>query len=172
VTDTDSMLRDVRTAQESPPKRWPQRIGTVLLFLVVVAGATGLFGVHSRTVRTTGAGWGLSVTYPQAARAGLDVPWRVRVHHAGGFPPKIVIAVTTDYFRMFETQGFFPDADSVTNNGRFVLFTFTTPPGDELLIDYDAYIQPAAQLGKSATVELIVGGEVKARTSLHTWLVP
>jgi hypothetical protein len=135
-------------------------------------GAVGLFGVHSRTVRTTSNGWTLAVTYPQAARAGLDVPWRARVSHSGGLPSKITLAVSTDYFRMFETQGFFPDPDTVTNDGRFVYFTFDTPAGDDFLVDYDAYIQPGSQLGKSATVKVIVSGQEVAHTSLRTWLVP
>jgi hypothetical protein len=172
VTHVDTTLRDVRMGDEGPPARWGRRVGTVALLVVVVAGALGLFGVRSRTVATTANGYTLSVTYPQVARAGLDVPLRVRIHHAGGFPDMITLAVTSDYFRMFETQGFYPDADSATNDGDFVYLTFTTPEGDDFVIDYDAYIQPASQIGKRATIKLIVAGAVVARTSLHTWLVP
>ncbi len=149
-----------------------QRTGVVVLFVLVVAAAFGVFGVHSRTTSTHGGGYGLSVTYPQTARAGLDVPWRAHVHRAGGFDSAITLAVSTDYWRMFETQGFFPDADSATNDGHFVYFTFQKPQGTDFVLDYDAYIQPAAQLGKSATVKLIVHGRVVAETTLHTWLVP
>jgi hypothetical protein len=172
VAVDDSTLQDVLRGHEGPPARWGRRVGTVVLLLVVVAGALGVFGVHSRTVSTTSNGYTLSVTYPQVARAGLDVPWRARIHHTGGFPAKITLAVTSDYFRMFETQGFFPDADSTTNDGHFVYFSFVTPPGDDFVVDYDAYIQPSSQIGKSATVQLLVAGKVMARTSLRTWLVP
>jgi hypothetical protein len=109
---------------------------------------------------------------PRTARAGLDVPFTVRVQHTGGLPSSITLAVSTDYFRMFETQGFYPDADSATNDGRFVNLTFTTPSGDDFVLDFDAYIQPGAQRGKSATVELIVRGSTVATVRLHTWLVP
>ena len=166
-----STLRDVRIPDGNVSKTW-RRMGTALLVVIVIAGATGLLGVRSRTVSSGSPSWQLSVTYPQVARAGLDVPWRAAVHHSGGLPPKITLAVSTDYFRMFETQGFFPDADSATNDGRFVYFTFVTHPGEDFLVDYDAYIQPASQLGKSGVVELIVGGEVKARVKLRTWLAP
>ncbi|HEY2273375.1 MAG TPA: hypothetical protein VGH30_11400 [Jatrophihabitantaceae bacterium] len=152
-------------------KIW-RRVGTGILCLIVIAGAAGLLGVRSRTTSSGSVGWRLTVTYPQIARAGLDVPWRAEVHHSGGLPSKITMAVSTDYFRMFETQGFYPDADSATNDGHFVYFTFTTHPGDDFMVDYDAYVQPGSQLGKSAVVELLIGGSVKARVALHTWLVP
>jgi hypothetical protein len=171
VTD-DSTLRDVLAARDGPSPQWGRRTGTVVLLLVVVAGACGLFGVRSRTTTSTSAEWRLTVTYPRIARAGLDVPWRVTVHHPGGLPPKLTVAVSTDYFRMFETQGFFPDADSVTGDGRFVYFTFDTPKGSTFLVDYDAYIQPASQIGKEATVKVIVAGATVASSSLRTWLVP
>ena len=105
-------IDDVLSAGEGPPPAWGRRLATAVLLVVVVLGAMGVFGVHSRTVTTTSHGYTLSVTYPQTARAGLDVPWRARVHHSGGFPNQIILAVSTDYFRMFETQGFYPDADS------------------------------------------------------------
>jgi hypothetical protein len=164
---------DVRRAEEGPPPMWGRRLGTSLLLIIVLLGAVGVLGVHSRTITTSGSGWRMSVTYPQTARAGLDVPWRVRVHHPGGLPDKLTLAVSADYFRMFETQGFFPDADSETNDGKYVYFTFDTSAGsDDFLVDYDAYIQPSAQIGKSGTVELIIGKSVVAKASLHTWLAP
>jgi len=172
VVVEDSTLRDVRPASAGPTRRWPRRFGIAVLTALVVAGALGVFGVHSSTVSTSSDGYTLTVTYPRVARAGLDVPWRASVHHPGGLPKSFTIAISTDYFRMFETQGFYPNADSMTNDGRFVYFTFMNPQGADFVLDYDAYIQPASQLGKSATVEVIVGNEVVARTSVHTWLVP
>jgi hypothetical protein len=139
---------------------------------VVALGALGYLGVRSRTVQARANGYTLQVTYPQTARAGLDIAWRAHVHHAGGFSSDITLAISTDYFRMFETQGFYPDADKSTNDGHFVYFTFLKPPGDDFLVDYDAYIQPASQLGKSATVKLIIDKQVQVQTHLHTWLVP
>jgi hypothetical protein len=173
VESDRSTIDDIRWPSAGPPPAWGRRIATAVLAVIVVLGACGFLGVRSRTVTTSSDGYTLTVTYPQVARAGLDVPWRARVHHPGGFPQQIILAVSTDYFRMFETQGFFPDADSATNDGTFVYFTFDTQPGSEdFLVDYDAYIQPASQIGKSAMVELFVAGNLVAKTSLHTWLVP
>ena len=114
----------------------------------------------------------MRITYPQMARAGLDVPWRAQVHHAGGLPKTLTIAVSTDYFRMFETQGFYPDAQSIDQRRHVRLLHLHHPPGDDFLVDYDAYIQPSSQIGKSATVELIVAKQVVVSTTLHTWLMP
>jgi hypothetical protein len=170
--DGDSTLSDIRRGGPSVWATWGRRSGIALLSLVIVAGAVGVFGVHSRTVRDSADGYTLAVTYPQTARAGLDVPWRARVHKDGGFTSDITLAVSTDYFRMFETQGFYPNADAETNDGQFVYFTFSKPGGDDFVLDYDAYIQPSAQIGKSATVKLTVDGRDVVQTSLHTWLVP
>jgi hypothetical protein len=172
VSHPDSTLSDVRRAGDGPVPRWGRRLGIMVLLVVVVLGGLGFLGVRSRTVQATANGYTLRVTYPQTARAGLDIAWRAHVHHDGGFAGKLTLAVSTDYFRMFETQGFYPDADSSTNDGHFVYFTFVKPPGDDFLVDYDAYIQPGSQLGKSATVKLIIGKKVQVQASLRTWLVP
>jgi hypothetical protein len=172
VASSDSTLRDVRHGDPERRGVWARRIGLSVLLVIVVLGAAGLLGVRSRTSWVSRDGYSLRVTYPQVARSGLDVPWRVEVHHVGGFPNGLTLAVSTDYFRMFETQGFFPDADSVTNDGRFVYFTFDHPRGPTFLVDYDAYIQPASQLGKSATVRVLVNANEVVSTTLRTWLLP
>jgi hypothetical protein len=165
----DSTLRDVR--RDPHAGRWWRRGGLALLLVIVVIGATGWLGVHSRTTTRHDGGYALRVTYPQVARAGLDTPFRVHVTYPS--PPKsITIAITSDYFRMFETQGFYPDPDTQKNDGRFVQFQFNGPPAHALELEYDAYVQPAAQLGKSATVQVIVNGAVVVQTKIRTWLVP
>jgi hypothetical protein len=167
-----STMRDVRAADEGPAPLWGRRIGILALAVIVVLGALGLFGVRSRTVEASAVGYTMRVTYPQTARAGLDVPWRVEIRHPGGFGAALTLAVSADYFRMFETQGFYPTPDHVGDDGSFVYMTFDNPVGDRFVLDYDAYIQPAAQIGKSATVKLIVDHVVMVQTHLETWLLP
>lgn len=167
-----STLRNVPTTDEGPAPRWGRRIGVAVLFVIVVLGGLGLLGVRSRTVETSSYGYTLKVVYPQVARSGLDVPWRVEVQHDGGFGKALTVAVSTDYLRMFETQGWYPSPDHVGNDGQFVYLTFDSPVGDRFVLDYDAYIQPAAQVGKSATVKVIVDHTVVAQADLETWLLP
>jgi hypothetical protein len=167
------MLNDIRPASAGPAPRWASRIGLATLLAVVLLGAFGILGVHSRTASHSSHGYTLSVTYPQVARGGLDVPWRARVHRDGGVNSDITLAVSSDYFRMFETQGFYPNPDSSTNDGNYVYMQFTKLlPGRDFVLEYDAYIQPGSQIGKSGTVLLLVAGHEVARTSFHTWLVP
>jgi hypothetical protein len=167
------MLDDIRPVSAGPAPRRASRIGSTALLVVVLLGAFGVLGVHSRTASHSNNGYTLSVTYAQVARAGLDVPWRARVHRDGGVNSDITLAVSSDYFRMFETQGFYPNPDSSTNDGNYVYLRFTDLlPGRDFVLEYDAYIQPGSQIGKSGTVLLLVDGHEVARTSFHTWLVP
>lgn len=149
----------------------------VLLLLLVVAGLCGALGVLTSTSSASTGGWTLSLTYPRIARAGLDTTWEVRVTHPGGFSKPITLAVSSDYFDVFETQGFHPDASSSTQDGRMLYLTFEPPPsGDTLVVDFDAYIQPSSQVGRDATVAVVdhtAGGPLPlVSVDYHTWLVP
>jgi hypothetical protein len=143
-----------------------------VLALVVAAGATGLLGVRSGTDTASAGGWTLSVTSARVARAGLDVPWKVDVHRDGGFAGPVTLAVTADYFDIFESQGLDPEPASETSDGDRLYWTFDPPPGDRLSIDFDAYIQPSSQLGASGEVAVLVDGAPVVTVPFRTWLVP
>jgi hypothetical protein len=169
----DSLLRDVRLPDEHPPGRGLRRAGLVLLALVVLLGATGLLGTHTRTLHASGPGYQMSVTYALIARPGQDVPWRVRIHCDAGCTHDLTLAVSADYFRIFETQGFQPDANQTTSDGHDVYLTFNKPPqGNDFVVDYDAYIQPGSHTGSTGNVRLLVGGQQITSIRIHTWLVP
>nr|MDT0666122.1 hypothetical protein [Micromonospora sp. DSM 115978] len=87
-------LRNVRYPARGPRPSWRRRIGVGVLCAVVLAGALGLLGVRSATATASDDGYVLVVTYPQIARAGLDVPWRVEVRHDGGFEDEVTLRVT------------------------------------------------------------------------------
>lgn len=167
-----STLEDVHPVSAGPLRHVLRKVGLGALTVVVLLGAAGLLGVRSGTATGNGEGYRLTVTYPRIARAGLDVPWRVRVQHPGGFGKEITLAVTADYFTLFESQGFVPEPSSETRDGDLAYLTFAAPPGDQFAVDFDAYIQPASQLGKRADVLLVIDGRTVARTAYRTWLVP
>jgi hypothetical protein len=79
-----------------------------VLALLVLAGLCSLLGVHTTTATATANGWTLTLNYPRVARAGLDVQWQATVSHPGGFGNDITLAITGDYFNIYETQGFHP----------------------------------------------------------------
>jgi hypothetical protein len=140
--------------------------------LAVAADLFSLLGVHTSARTTSANGYSLTVHYPSVARAGLDTPWQVTVTHPGGFGKQLTLGVTGDYFNIFEAQGFHPNPSDETRDGSTLYLTFTAPPGDTFVVDFDAYIQPASQQGRSATVSVIDGGTAVASVNLHTRLMP
>jgi hypothetical protein len=152
---------------------WVRRTVLTVLALVVICGGVGLLGVHTSTASASKDGYQLTLRYPRTARAGLDTAWQVRVRHPGGFGKKITIAVTGDYFDIFETQGFHPDVSDSTRDGRTLYLTFNAPPtGDTFVVDYDAYIQPASQRGRRARVTLMHGAHAVVSVNYQTTLFP
>jgi hypothetical protein len=169
-----STLSDVRDPAGHGWKKWVRGSVVALLVLVVGLGVTGWLGVRSGTAEATGGGYALEVEYPMIARAGLDVPWTITITAPpGGFPDEITVAVTSDWFDLFETQGFSPEPTEETTDDRFDYMTLSTPDtGTTMTFSYDTYVQPAAQLGASAEVWLIVDDERVASVDYRTWLLP
>ncbi len=151
---------------------WSRRGFLALLVAFVLAGLAGLLGVRTATTSAREAGWSLSLRHASVARAGLDVPWEVTVTHEGGFGKEVTLAVTGDYFDIFETQGFTPDPSEATRDGDTLYLTFTAPPGDTFVVAYDAYIQPASQVGRDGTVSVLDHGESVASVDFDTTLLP
>ena len=167
-----STLTDI--AREGRP-RWSvvlRRVTVAVLTLVVLVGGSGFLGVRSATATASGSGYELRVEYARIARAGLDVPWAVTVRHAGGFGDEITLAVSRDYFDIFETQAFFPGPDAEAGDARTLYLTFAAPPGDTFTVSYDAYIQPSSQRGRTGTVAVLVDRREIVRAKFTTWLVP
>lgn len=169
----DSTLRDLRWGRLPRRVRWTRRVALSLLAVIVGLGATGLLGVRTATARESADGWTVEVHYPQIARAGLDIAWRVTVRHPGGFDGKpIVLAVSARYFDIFETQAFHPEPAKSTADGDLLYLEFDPPPGEVFAVDYDAYIQPASQIGRSARVQLMDADRVRLTVRYRTWLLP
>lgn len=173
VDDGSSTLAAVRPSGVRPWVKVGRRGVLAVLVLVVLAGAAGLLGVRTATATTDAEGWSMRLEYPQVARAGLDTTWRVSVRHPGGFGGEpIVLAVSARYFDIFETQAFHPEPSATTSDGRMIFLSFDPPAGDRFAVDYDAYIQPASQLGRRAQLWLMDGPQPRLRLSYRTWLLP
>jgi hypothetical protein len=168
----DSTWTDLRSAEQNVRGKIIRRVTIGVLALLVLLGALGVFGVRTGSVHAAGGGYQLTVEYAVVSRAGLDTPWRVTVHHPGGFAGPITLASTAAYFDMFETQGLDPAPDSETASGRYRYQTFTPPPGDTFTVTFDAYIQPASQVGHRGETVLLIDGRSLARVSYRTRLVP
>lgn len=168
----ESTLVGLETGTRERSAAWGRRVVLAVMTAMVLAGATGLLGVRSATSTADDGTWHLSVEHPTVARAGLDVPWQATVQHSGGFGKTLTLAVTGDYFDIYETQGFHPDPSSTTRDGDTLYLTFDTPPGDIFTVSYDAYIQPASQQGRDATVAVLEHGAAVASVHISTHLLP
>jgi hypothetical protein len=152
---------------------WGRRGVLALLAAFVLVGLTGFLGVHTTTAEADQDGYHVSVRYASFARSGLDVPWQVTVRQDGGLGNTVTLAVTADYFDIFETQGFSPDPASSVRNGDTLFMTFDSPGGDTFVVSYDAYIQPASQQGRRGTVGVVTAdGQTVARVAFRTRLLP
>lgn len=156
------------------PARTPvaRRIGLSVLALVVVSAGLGFLGVRSGSVTASGDGYEMRLEYATIARAGLDVPFDVTLTSAGGFDSEIVLAVTADYFDIFEHQGVSPAPDTEASEGPMVYLTFVAPKGEEFRLTYDIYIQGSSQTGASGELWLVVDDQPLLTLSFTTTLVP
>lgn len=169
----DSTLDVVDRGNRPQRGLWMRRATVAVMVGVIVVAGIGFLGVKVTSASAEHDGYRMSIAYAAVARAGLDVPLRFRIQGPGLSHSDITLAVSADYFRMFETQGFFPAPSSTTSDSGFVYLTFDPPrTGDELVIDYDAYIQPSQQHGKSASVRLLVDGTARVSASIRTRLLP
>ncbi len=166
----DSTLADVPRRSVRPP--YLRRVAVTVLLLIVLAAATGLLGVRTGTVSAQGDGYVLELEYARIARAGLDVPFDLTLTHEGGFDGDIVLAMTADYFDIFEHQGISPEPDSESSEGPMVYMTFPPPQGDEFRLDFDVYVQGSSQMGESGEAWLVVDGEPLLQLSFTTVLLP
>ncbi|MCW2794360.1 MAG: hypothetical protein JWO76_3458 [Nocardioides sp.] len=168
----ESTLDGIESRAEGRAATWGRRAFLLLLLALVAAGMAGLLGVATTSSTAEGGGYELTLEHATRARAGLDVPWQVTVHHPGGFGKSLTLAVTGDYFDIYETQGFTPDASAATRDGDTLYLTFDAPPGDTFVVAYDAYIQPSSQQGRAGSVSVLVDGSREATVDFRTRLLP
>ncbi len=171
----DSTLRGVRISEKGWVARWARWGAIVVLVAVVGLAAAGRLGAHTETVSASGAGFGLTVEYAAVARAGLDVPLRVQVDRLDGsdFDDDVTLEFNARYLSIFETQGFLPDPDQSAAVGDAIRMTFTKPPqGSSFVMNYDAYIQPASQIGTDGRVAVVVDDAPAVAVDFHTTLLP
>lgn len=166
-----STLQDV-SGPSSRLAVWGRRVFLLMMLAIVVLGLSGLLGVRDDTVSSADGGYSISLTYPRVARAGLDVPFQVTVTRPGGFDGQVTLAVTGDYFDIFESQGISPQPSDETQDGSLHYLTFSKPPGDTLVVSWDVYVQPSSQRGRGGTVSVMQGGRPVTSADFRTTLLP
>lgn len=162
----------------APAARRSRNIRRAILAVVAVVvglGASGLLGVRTveRTARANGHE--LTVRYASVARGGLAAPWSLTLRRAGGFEEgeTVRIRLSSDYFELFDENGFDPDADSSSADDRYLLQEYLMPDGDTFELSFDARIGPSVQAGERGSAAVLdEDGNVVVEVSFRTWVVP
>ena len=162
--------RDLRSVRRA---RLARRVGLALLAVLVLAGLAGLFGVRSTVTTDRADGWTLSVRHAQVTRAGVAVPFHVRVEHDGGFTGPITIGVDSALMERFDFQNFYPNPAKETGSADVLYYEFDPPPGDVLVVNLDARTAPD-QNGSVGTyrVRLLDGSATRTSVSFRMWVAP
>lgn len=173
MIDADSTLQDVRPATQGNRSALGRRLATAAVAVFVLLGLVGVLGSRNAEASTTQGDWTVTVTYPQVARAGLDVPFQIEVTRAGGLDEQVDLVLDRGYFRIYESQRFFPEPAEESSDAQHLYLTFDAPPaGDTLKISYDAYIQPSSQIGHGGAVAVLVDDVPTATVAFRTTLLP
>lgn len=167
-----STLDGVRPAEAGPRSLLWRRVGFLLLVLFVAAGLFGFLGDRHGVVEGSSGGHELRLEFARSARPGLDVPFEITVSRDRGLDAEVTLALTGEYLDMYETQGWYPEATDMTRDGEWVYLTFATEGQPEMVIDFDAYIQPNAVRPRSGQLAVVVDGEPAEPLSFRTVLFP
>jgi hypothetical protein len=159
-------MRTVRRA------RLLRRSGLVVVSLIVLAGAIGVFGIRTRTVTASGDGYTMTLQYPATDRSDQPAHWVLSVQRDGGFSRPVQIGVTQSYLDLLDLNAIEPEPSASKNVGGFVVWTFDPPAGDVLRVLLDANIQLNAHFGAGAQVVVFDRGLPAVRVNYRTWVAP
>ena len=146
-----------------------------MLVVIVVLALLNFFGVRTRTVSAAGDDIALDVTYAQISRPGLATVWTARITAVGAapLPPELTLRTTRDYFVQFDENGLSPDPAESDQDGEFLSWTFEPQPSArELVVSFDARLEPGWRIGKAATTAVVVDDEPVVSVDYRTWIVP
>jgi len=160
----DASVRRARNAR---------RAGLVLLGLFVLAGLTGFLGIRTASVTGEADGYRMTVTHAQVTRAGIAVPFHVKVTRAGGFDGPLTLAISEGLLERFDFQNFYPNPSAETGSAGYVYYEFDPPPGDVFELNLDARTAPD-QNGSTTVYRtaLLLGDQPVTDVSFRVWVVP
>ena len=144
-----------------------------LIGALVLAGLVGLLGVRSATVSGSGGGYTMSVRHAQVTRAGVAVPFHVRVTRSGGFDRPLTLSISEDMLERFDFQNWYPNPSKETTSGGMVLYEFEAPPGNVFELDLDARTAPD-QNGSTSVYRtmLVIDGQPMIDLSFRLSVAP
>ena len=175
MTDDGSTLQGIETLRASHRAMLGRRAALAAMAAFVGLGATGWLGLHTQRRTSSADGWtpaaGLPPGRPVGARRHVarHRPQRPGVPGRGAGRAgrhRVVL-------RRVRDAGLLPEPDGETRDGRWRYLEFVTAEGsDTLVVDFDTYVQPSAQLGRDAEVRLLVDDVQRAAVRWTTTLLP
>jgi hypothetical protein len=171
-TLADATVQDVAAAARG---RRMRRLAIGLMVVFVAAGLLGLLGYRDGTVRSTSGPYELEVRYPALTRAGLPSNWELTLVRTDGEPltGEIAVRTTAGYFDLFDENGLVPTPDSEWQDREELVWTFAPGPDDtELLVHYDARLQPNRRGWWTAETTVLVDDTPVASVEYRTVAVP
>lgn len=168
-----STLPDEVPIQRLRRARLIRRLFLTLLAAFVLCGMLGLFGVRRATSTAANGEWTIKAAYPSVTRAGLAVPMEFEVTKQGGFDDTVVMRMTSDYFDLYDQNGFDPQPSRQWSDDEFIYWEFDAPPdGEAMTISVDTRTGSSVQLTKkTAEVSVLVDGSPVVTADLKTWVM-
>src|SRR5829696_2061255 len=117
VKHPDAAVRDM----------WLRRILITIVSVIVVIGLTGRLGVRSNTLtqRASSGDTNVELTYPEVARPGLAVPWRLSVTGLDlSLPHLVEFELSSEYADSFDFNNLPPDPESVSRTPSTITYEF------------------------------------------------
>ncbi|MCU1484355.1 MAG: Uncharacterized protein JWN67_1101 [Actinomycetia bacterium] len=146
----------------------------VVLGLAVLDGldVVDAIGPDEDSTAVEGEGYRLVVEHPTVTRPALATDFRIRLRREGGFDEPVQVAVSRRYLEMWDANATIPAPSGETSLGPWVIWEFDPPPGDELVITYEARIEPGVQAGRDGAVAVMEDDEPVVTARFHTKVRP
>lgn len=149
-----------------------RRLGVSAFALFLGLGLSSRLGPLERSIAASEQGYSLSVSFPAVTRPGLAASWSLEVEHSGGWSEPVVLAVTRDYFDIFDIDTMIPSPSATRVDGDRVILEFDPPEGDSLTVQLDGRVEPGIQASPEATTAIQTAVGAVAEVRYRTWLVP
>jgi hypothetical protein len=164
--DFDQHLRQLSV------RRWVRRAVLAVLGLIVALGVAGVFGERTSTVHATAGVGTLDVSYPSLVRDGPPASFEITVERPGGFNSSVDLAFDASYLSALDQVSVSPQPESERTSGDDVVWTFSQPAGDRLVVRIEAQVSSQARFRHRGEVRLLDGGKTVADVRFTTWVWP
>ena len=159
-------------------RKWLYR--AVMALVVLILGGAVLDGLDvldtvgpdETVVEATGEGYELEVEHPSVTRPALASVFRIKVRQEGGFDEPLQIGVSRRYLEAWDLNGVLPSPAAETAVGPWIVWEFDPPPGDELVVTYEARIEPGQQSPRFGRVAVFEEDEPVLEVEFDTVVRP